>query len=297
MHFNSIFEIRRLYAILMFFAICIFFIPGNSNAATQMNSPVPGSSLVSSTTNFVWTSDKIYFYLRVGTSKGNADIYDSKSYFTDKYRTVNNIPFLLKSTVFVRLYTWDSGWSYIDYSYVAGNTGSTISIEDSLKISNVGTGDNAAYLTLTVTKPKLQYGTVSAWSLEFSVPDHLKIDQIIPVEKDGDLWEQIRDKVIMEVADEVVDGFGFGSLFGVIDIYIDIINIYKKKNYVNKITFEGGVENYNSEMILVLKRKSTIPADGWNIFISGRYAQSSNSTWMNLGSKIIPISLAKNENK
>ena len=84
---------------------------------------------------------------------------------------------------------------------------------------------------------------------------------------------------------------------GFIDIYIDIINIYKKKNYVNKITFEGGVENYNSEMILVLKRKSTIPADGWNIFISGRYAQSSNSTWMNLGSKIIPISLAKNENK
>ncbi len=106
---------------ILFFLTLITAGFSSSNAATNLTTPKPSSTLVSSKVMLKWSSDKKYFYLIAGKSKGRADIYNCGRYFTGKSKTIASLP-TNGSSVYVRLYYWNSKWYYNDYKYTSLNS-------------------------------------------------------------------------------------------------------------------------------------------------------------------------------
>ena len=92
----------------------------------EITSPVPGSSLTSSTVTFQWTANSVpvtQWWLYLGTSQGASDLHDSGSLGTSLSTTVSGLP-TDGSIIFARLwYRLASGWKEIDAQYAAGNQG------------------------------------------------------------------------------------------------------------------------------------------------------------------------------
>ncbi|MCP4110075.1 MAG: hypothetical protein GY749_31895 [Desulfobacteraceae bacterium] len=90
-----------------------------SIALAEMQSPVPGSSLSSTTETFIWSdAGADQYWLWIGTSPGGKDVY-SDGQGTNTSRTVANLP-SAGSSVYVRLYSLVNGdWLYNDYTYTA----------------------------------------------------------------------------------------------------------------------------------------------------------------------------------
>ena len=94
------------------------FEPGNSNAT--MTTPLPGSTLSSSSVTFTWSagSGATEYYLQVGTTQGGQELY-SVSEGTHLSATVMALP-TDGSTVYVRLWSKIAGlWSFNDYTYTS----------------------------------------------------------------------------------------------------------------------------------------------------------------------------------
>ena len=89
----------------------------SSTGAGVMLTPVPGSTLTSSSVTFTWSAGSATAYsLYVGTSLGGTNIYTSGKLYVRSV-TVKNIP-TNGSTVFVRLRSLvKSSWLYRDYTY------------------------------------------------------------------------------------------------------------------------------------------------------------------------------------
>jgi hypothetical protein len=84
----------------------------------QLTSPMPGSSLGSTTVTFRWMagSGAQEYFLYVGTGFGANNLYGN-SEGTSLSQTVSNIP-PGSRTIYVRLWTrFASGWQYTDYSF------------------------------------------------------------------------------------------------------------------------------------------------------------------------------------
>lgn len=95
-------------------------IQAGANSTPSITSPLPGSTLTSSSATFQWISGtgvtEYFFY--VGTSFGASDLY-AQSQGLNLSVTVNGLP-VNGSTLYVRLW-WNTsaGWQYTDYTYTA----------------------------------------------------------------------------------------------------------------------------------------------------------------------------------
>jgi hypothetical protein len=91
-------------------------------APATMTSPPPGSQLAGATVTFSWStgSGVSYYYLFVGNSPGNSDIY-AAGLPSATSTTVGGIP-TDGRTIYVRLWSLiGGGWQYIDYAYTAAS--------------------------------------------------------------------------------------------------------------------------------------------------------------------------------
>jgi hypothetical protein len=96
-------------------------------AKAQITSPVPGSTLTSSTVTFVWNtgSGVERYWLDVGTTLGGTQIY-TDSQGTNLSMTVSGLP-TNGSTVYVRLWSLIGGaWQINDYTYTAASGGAGV---------------------------------------------------------------------------------------------------------------------------------------------------------------------------
>jgi hypothetical protein len=97
-------------------------IQAGANSTPSITSPLPGSTLTSSSATFQWISGtgvtEYFFY--VGTSFGASDLY-AQSQGLNLSVTVNGLP-VNGSTLYVRLW-WNTsaGWQYTDYTYTASS--------------------------------------------------------------------------------------------------------------------------------------------------------------------------------
>jgi hypothetical protein len=84
-----------------------------------ITSPAPGSTLPGSTVPFAWSAgaNNTEYWLYVGTTPGGLDIWN-ESQGTNLARTVTGIP-MNGLPVYVRLWSYCSGWSFTDYTYTA----------------------------------------------------------------------------------------------------------------------------------------------------------------------------------
>jgi hypothetical protein len=81
-----------------------------------MLSPSPGSNLSSTSVTFGWSAGSATSYrLRLGSSLGGSDIYDSRS-ITRTSTTATNLP-NDGTTVYARLLSRVGQWQSIDYTY------------------------------------------------------------------------------------------------------------------------------------------------------------------------------------
>jgi len=91
--------------------------------ASEVLSPVPGSTLSSNTVTFQWQdTGSAQYYLYVGTSPGGLDLYHA-SQGTNTSVTVSGLP-TNGSTIYVKLWTMESNnfsWVYNNYTYTAAN--------------------------------------------------------------------------------------------------------------------------------------------------------------------------------
>jgi hypothetical protein len=86
----------------------------------SLTSPSPGRKLCCSSVNFAWDPGHgaNLFLLRLGTTKGAQDLYNSPQ-ITGNTAAVSRIP-AKGFRVYARLYYWVNGISsYLDYTYTA----------------------------------------------------------------------------------------------------------------------------------------------------------------------------------
>jgi Metallo-peptidase family M12 len=103
---------------------------GGGGVKAAITSPVPGSTLTSSTVTFAWNtgSGVAEYWLEIGTSFGGTQIY-SQSQGTNLSVTVSGLP-ANGSTVYVRLWSRISGvWQFNDYTYTAASGGGAVKAE------------------------------------------------------------------------------------------------------------------------------------------------------------------------
>jgi hypothetical protein len=115
-------EVAMRHLILSFLVLGLM-IPGQVLAVGNILSPVPGSTLPSTTATFTWTVD--YFdtasWLYAGTVPGSSDLYNSGNLGSRTSVTVNGLPANGRA-FYVRLWTFHfSGWSYRDFTYLASS--------------------------------------------------------------------------------------------------------------------------------------------------------------------------------
>ena len=94
-----------------------------SPTPAQMTSPTPGSTLTSSSADFVWNTGTgvSQYWLYVGTTQGGNQLYDQDR-GTNQSATVTGLP-TNGSTIHVRLWSKiGSNWPYNDYTYKAKPT-------------------------------------------------------------------------------------------------------------------------------------------------------------------------------
>ena len=92
--------------------------------AAEIRSPVPGSTLATSSATFRWDwpTGASEFNLEIGTQGAGSDDIRSSQVFSDSNSlTVNNLP-ENEENIYVRLWTNKNGWSYNDYQYKASAT-------------------------------------------------------------------------------------------------------------------------------------------------------------------------------
>jgi len=93
-----------------------------SEALPEINSPNQNTTLTGSSQNFHWSANGVNvkeWWLRLGSSRGGYNIYDSRSLGTRTFVSVNGLP-TDGSTVYARLwYRANDSWKYIDYIYKA----------------------------------------------------------------------------------------------------------------------------------------------------------------------------------
>ena len=94
----------------------------DQNPNDPMQSPIPGSTLNSSTVTFTWNrpAGADDFDLIIGTTGAGSSDIRSSSVFNDTSMTVSGLP-ADGRTVYVRLWTWINDWQYQDYTYQAAN--------------------------------------------------------------------------------------------------------------------------------------------------------------------------------
>ncbi len=95
-------------------------------AAPTINSPAPGSQLPGSSVTFSWTANGTtvsQWWIHVGTSQGDFDLFDSGSLGGSLSDTVSGLP-TNGGAVWVRLWYLDPvSWKSIDVQYTAANGG------------------------------------------------------------------------------------------------------------------------------------------------------------------------------
>ena len=86
------------------------------NAAIRY--PIPGSNLSSNSANFTWNrpNGAIDFDLIIGTNGPGSSNVRSSSVFNNTNMQVTNLP-ADGRTIYVRLWTYNNGWQYRDYTY------------------------------------------------------------------------------------------------------------------------------------------------------------------------------------
>lgn len=86
--------------------------------------PASGSTITSNTHTFSWDHSGTYHFVRVGTSVGGSNIYESPDSFSEKSITINNLPD--SGTIYFRLYSYvNSSWENVDYTYTMSVGGIT----------------------------------------------------------------------------------------------------------------------------------------------------------------------------
>jgi len=88
----------------------------------QLTSPTPGSTLISSSVTFRWTTTTpTVVWLDVGTSFGGHQIF-SQNEGTNTEAVVEGLP--LVGSVYVRLWSYiGTAWQFADYGYIVINSG------------------------------------------------------------------------------------------------------------------------------------------------------------------------------
>ncbi len=107
-------------------AVCLGMGSNNAQAAPTITSPTPGSTLTGSTETFSWAdggSVVTEWWLYVGTSPGERDIYNSRSLGTATSDTVSVLP-INGATLHVRLWFRINGeWKGTNFTYTAFASG------------------------------------------------------------------------------------------------------------------------------------------------------------------------------
>ena len=103
--------------------VAVIFSP--ASAAAQIQSPAPGSTLLSASATFEWNSaaGSSGYQLYVGTSLGGSDVFNSGNLGTGTFSAgVSSLP-VNGSTIYVRLLTEINGtWLSNDYTYIGAST-------------------------------------------------------------------------------------------------------------------------------------------------------------------------------
>ena len=117
-----------------------------------MASPANNTTLTGSTVTFTWNpgSGAIQYFLYVGTTGVGSNDIMSANVGSSLSQTVSGLP-VNGNTVYVRLWTFVSGWQYNDYTYAAYSGGGTpvLTIAKS-HIGNFSQGQTGATYTITV---------------------------------------------------------------------------------------------------------------------------------------------------